>query len=194
MRKIGLTTLLLCAGVYLALASWPGATGPRVVSAVLTIHQAGTVTGAPSISASFIDTLLCKYHSPVCTAGQAQAIYDYGVTYGIDPAFALAFFMNESTFGTRGVARYSMSIGNLRCIPGAACIGGYAYFPSWSAGIKAWYALIAGPLYVGAGLVTVEQIIPRYAPNSDNNNEAHYIQVVTSTVALWRAGKLEIPA
>ena len=39
-------------------------------------------------------------------------MYDLGVKYGIDPVFALAFFMHESLFGTTGEAgrRYRLAI------------------------------------------------------------------------------------
>ena len=44
--------------------------------------------------------------------------YDLGVHYGIDPAYALGFFVVESACGTRGVARTTHSLGNIRCTPG----------------------------------------------------------------------------
>jgi hypothetical protein len=167
----------------------PGASGAYVV------------TGPSTISPQFIDTILCTWHSPAC--GQGQALYDLGVQYGIDPVFALAFYMNESTFGTRGEARITLALGNERCIPdrpcintaGGACQSGqscYAQFSSWVDGFQHWYMLIRN-LYVDQwGLVTVDQIIPRYAPNSDGNNEAHYIAIVKRAIDLWRAGKVAL--
>src|SRR5947209_15595889 len=78
-----------------------------------------SVLGAPTISAGFINSVLAAAQSPA--AGTGQALYNDGVKYGIDPVFALAFFQHESFFGTTGVARYSLSLGNLRCIPSAIC-------------------------------------------------------------------------
>jgi hypothetical protein len=159
------------------------------------------VVGKPSISAQFADTILCTWRSPAC--GLGQALYDYGVQYGIDPVFALAFFMNESTFGTQGEARITLALGNERCIADRPCIntaGGacqrgqscYAQFYSWQDGFQHWYELIRN-LYVDQwGLTTVDQIIPRYAPSSDGNNERHYISVIKRTVDLWRAGKVAL--
>jgi hypothetical protein len=43
---------------------------------------------------------------------------------------------------------------------------------------------------VGAGLVTVPQIVHRYVPAADANNEAHYVVVVEAQVALWRSDRL----
>jgi hypothetical protein len=159
------------------------------------------VTGPPSISPQFINVILCTWRSPTC--GQGQALYDYGVQYGIDPVFALAFFMNESTFGTQGEARITLALGNERCIADRPCVntaGGacqrgqscYAQFYSWVDGFQHWYMLIRN-LYVDQWrLTTVDQIIPRYAPNGDGNNDQHYIAVIKRAVDLWRAGKVAL--
>src|SRR5579884_1076744 len=100
-----------------------------------------SVLGKPTISAAFINQVLASYNSPA--AGKGQALYDLGVKYGIDPAFALAFFQHESTFGTAGEARTTMSLGNLRCIPNRPCVdqdrGGYAQMKSWEDGFEIWY-------------------------------------------------------
>src|SRR5438132_735610 len=128
-----------------------------------------SVLGSPTISAALIDRILTAYSSPA--AGKGQALYDDGVKYGIDPVYALAFFMHESSFGTTGVARNSLSLGNLRCIPNALCKDNFAWFPTWEAGFEAWYRLIlygyvqgqvTVPL-VGHTSSTIEQIIPVYA-------------------------------
>jgi hypothetical protein len=147
-----------------------------------------SVLGAPSISVDFINQVLDAYHSPA--AGQGQALYDLGVKYGIDPAFALAFFQHESSFGTAGEARSSLSLGNLRCIPDAQCTDNYAWFPTWQAGFEAWYKLILN-LYVAVwGLTTVDQIIPKYAPTADNNNEAAYIAALKRELDAWHTGQI----
>ncbi len=147
-----------------------------------------SVLGAPSISADFINRVLSAYNSPA--AGKGQALYDLGVRYGIDPAFALAFFQHESSFGKAGEARSSLSLGNLRCIPDAQCTHNYAWFPTWEAGFEAWYKLIRN-LYVAVwGLTTVDQIIPKYAPTADNNNEAAYIAALKRELDTWHAGQI----
>ena len=149
-----------------------------------------SVLGKPSISVDFINQVLAAYHSPA--AGKGQALYDLGVQYGIDPAFALAFFMHESSFGTRGEATESLSLGNLRCIPNFRCQDNYAWFDSWKDGFKAWYQLIRN-LYVAQwGLSTVDQIIPRYAPAADHNDEAAYIAAIKRAVDTWHANVIWI--
>ena len=52
--------------------------------------------------------------------------------------------------------------------------------------------LITGPLYKGAGLTTVAAIIPKYAPNSDHNNEAYYIAAVEHAVDTSRVHDIKI--
>ncbi len=93
-----------------------------------------SVLGVPTISPAFINSVLAAAHSPA--VGKGQALYDDGVKYGIDPVFALAFFEHESSFGTTGIARYSLSLGNLRCIQGAVCRDNFAWFPTWEAGFE----------------------------------------------------------
>ncbi len=149
-----------------------------------------SVLGKPTISAAFINRVLASYNSPA--AGKGQALYDLGIKYSIDPAFALAFFMHESSFGTQGVARFSLSLGNLRCISNFKCLDGYAWFPTWESGFEAWYNLIR-TLYVSEwNLTTVSQIIPKYAPAADNNDEAAYIASVEHSIATWRTGTVMV--
>ena len=81
------------------------------------------VTGSPSTSVAQIERVLAAYGSPA--AGKGQALYDLGVKYGIDPAYALAFFVHESGCGTKGVARFTKSLGNIRWTQGFANYEGY---------------------------------------------------------------------
>ena len=144
-----------------------------------------SVIGSPSISVDFINQVLAAYRSPA--TGKGRALYDLGVQYGIDPVFALAFFMHESSFGTKGEAANSLSLGNLRCIPHFRCQDNFAWFNTWEDGFKAWYELVRN-LYVAQwDLITVDQIIPKYAPEADHNDEAGYIAALKHAVDTWRA-------
>jgi hypothetical protein len=156
------------------------------------LSQAGpySVVGRPSVSVQFINEVLAAYHSSA--AGEGQVLYNLGVQYSIDPVFALAFFMHESSFGTQGEAVNSLSLGNLRCIPNYRCQNNFAWFNTWEDGFEAWYELIRN-LYVAQwGLVTVDQIIPRYAPESDHNNEAGYIAALKHAIDTWRANVIVV--
>jgi hypothetical protein len=191
----GQTFSIQVGGSYNAFNIWENSDGPIPSSTAVPIpvHQGPySVLGKPTITANFINQVLAYYHSP--TAGLGQQMYDLGVKYGVDPVYALAFFMHESLFGTTGEARATLSLGNLRCIPTRPCIdqdrGGYAQMYSWTDGFEQWYKLIRN-LYVAQwGLVTVDQIIPKYAPNSDGNDEAGYIASLKHEVDTWHAGVL----
>lgn len=187
-------TARICVSVFLVLlfaVSWivlSGQTLADYVSANVPIHRtASSVLGSPSISAGFINQVLRSYHSPA--AGKGQSLYGLGQQYGIDPVFALAFFMHESSFGTRGEATMSLSLGNLRCIPNFRCQDGFAQFNSWDAGFNAWYRLIRNVYVTQWGLTTVDQIIPRYAPAGSNSVQT-YIFAVKRAVSAWRAGQV----
>lgn len=151
---------------------------------------AAVITGPPTITAAFINQVLAYYHSPA--RGLGATIYNLGVKYTINPVYALAFFMHESKFGTQGIARVTLSPGNLRCAPALPCINGYRAYSSWAQGFEGWYTLIRS-LYINQWhKSTVEQIIPTYAPAGDHNNVAAYITAVENAVSTWQRGKVEV--
>ncbi|HLQ30345.1 MAG TPA: glucosaminidase domain-containing protein [Ktedonobacteraceae bacterium] len=177
-------------GTLGAVNAWANSNGPADPKTPIPTNPGPySVVGPNSLSVGFMNQVLAYYHSPA--AGKAQALYDEGVKYGLDSAYALAFFMHESSFGTTGVARVTLSLSNMRCVPQFPCLnenGGYAIFKSWEQGFEEWFKLIRN-LYVAIwGRVTVDQIIPKYAPNSDGNNEAGYIATLKHTISTWRAG------
>ncbi len=176
-----------------AFNTWQNSNGPIAVKTPVPVHVGPySVLGKPTITADFVNRVLASYSSPA--AGLGQQMYALGVKYGIDPVYALAFFMHESLFGTTGEARATLSLGNLRCIPTRPCIdqnnGGFARMNSWADGFEQWYKLIRN-LYVAQwGLVTVDKIIPVYAPSSDHNDVAGYIAALKHEIDTWHAGIL----
>lgn len=142
------------------------------------------LTGSPSISVHQIEAILQQYGSPAI--GKGQALLDTGVRYGIDPAYALAFFVHESGCGTKGVARFTHSIGNIRWTEGYNSFEGYRSYGSWEEGIEDWYKLISDLYINGWHLRTVDAIVPVYAPYGDNNNPPVYITAVKQMVDAWR--------
>lgn len=144
--------------------------------------------GPPSLSAAFVNQVLTYYGSPA--QGEGQALYDDSLQFGIDDAYALAFFQHESTFGLYGWGAVNHSLGNIRCTSGYACGGGYRAYASWEDGFRDWYQLIRTMYVDQLGLKTVAQIIPVYAPAADHNDESAYINAVESSVATWRAGRV----
>ncbi len=154
-----------------------------------------SVIGAPSINAAAIDTILSNYGSPA--AGTGQAWVKLGQQYGIDPAYAVAFFIHESSAGTnpgwagmKPDGSTTHNVGNIICAGYATCYGRFRDYPSWDEGIADWYKLISSEYVSGRGAASVEQIIPIYAPSSDNNDVPGYINVVVTMVDSWRRGVL----
>ncbi len=142
------------------------------------------ITGSPSISVGQIEAVLQQYGSPAI--GKGQALFDMGLRYGINPAYALAFFVHESGCGTKGVARVTHSIGNIRWTEGHDNYEGYRSYVSWDEGIEDWYKLISDLYISGWHLRTVDAIVPIYAPYGDNNNPPVYIAAVKQMVDAWR--------
>lgn len=181
-------------GTIGAVNTWQHSSGPLPPKTPIPTHTGPySVIGKPSLSVAFMNQVLAYYHSPA--AGKGQALYDDGLKYGLDPAYALAFFMHESTFGTAGVARVTLSLSNMRCVPEYACFnenGGYAQFNSWEQGFEAWFKLIRNLYIAQWGLVTIDQIIPVYAPSSDHNDVTGYIAALKHTIDTWRAGIVQV--
>ena len=156
------------------------------------------MTGPPTITTDFIDLVLSAYGS--LAAGTGQALYDDGVASGIDPVYALAFFLHEDSFGKTGIGAANHSLGNIRCSAGYACQYGFRYYSTWEEGYQDWYRLmllgyVQGQItipIIGHRCTTIEQIIPVYAPSSDGNNVTGYINAVLHAVRAWRAGSITV--
>lgn len=151
-----------------------------------------SIVRAPTLTAAQVDHVLESYGSPA--AGTGSDWVSLGQRYGIDPAYALAFFVVESTAGTaQGWAGWkedgssTHNIGNIICAGYATCHGRFRDYASWQEGIEDWYKLIAVEYVEGRHVQTVEQIIPIYAPSFENDVPA-YVNNVEQMVAKWRAG------
>ena len=115
----------------------------------------------------------------------------YGESYGIDPTIALGFFRQESGFGKEGEARYTKSIGNIKYSKdckefGGKRVHGYCGFDNWCDSVNYWYHFINGRGYVGSGLVTVDDIIRKYAPETDGNDVKLYTCNIKKWAQEWR--------
>lgn len=168
-------------------ASGKGDGGSQPPVAASSAGETWDVRHTPSVDAATIKQVLQGYNSPA--VGASDAMYRLGLEYGIDPAFCLAFFINESTAGTAGVARTTLSVGNIRSTPGYQAFQGYRKYDSWEQGIEDWYRLIRDLYITEWDLTTVDEIIPVYAPDSDGNNPDHYIATVKKLVTSWRTKK-----
>ncbi len=141
------------------------------------------IAGHPSISPAQFRKVLADYRSPALPI--SDECYMTCTHWGLDAAVALAFFLHESSAGTQGAARKTLNWGNLRSGPGQMDNDGqFAYYASWVVGLNDWCKLLRGSLYEGADLKTVSQVIPRYAPRSENDVAA-YVSAVNGMVDQW---------
>lgn len=137
-----------------------------------------------SISREVFREFLAEVNSPALS--EADAMYQVCVDEGCDPAVALGFFAHESSAGKTGVASYTKSLGNIRCTSGYQCFttegnGSFRRYDTWAAGMRDWVQLLK--FYKDEWkLLTLEEIVPTYAPAGDNNDEAAYIAAVKKQV------------
>lgn len=146
--------------------------------------------GPPTITPDKIDQVLKSFDSPA--AGLGQHIYDEGVKRGINPAVALAFFVQESSAGTKGVATETNSWGNIKGEGPAGSYKGFKAYDNFQQGVDDWYRLIDDKYLApkdegGRGYTHLSQVIHTYAPGSDNNNERAYVANVKGMVQGWES-------
>lgn len=168
----------------------PAIPAPPALAAQAWTADDMTLLCPPSITAETVEAVLAEYGSPA--AGTGQAWIDLGEKYGIDPAYALAFFIHESTAGTApgwaGIkpdGSTTHNIGNIICVGYRTCYGRFRDYPSWEAGIEDWYRLIKVEYIEGRGHRTVADILPVYAPAIENDTPG-YVSVVERLVRTWR--------
>jgi hypothetical protein len=150
-----------------------------------------SLIGPPTVNAAAIDAILAQYGSPA--AGTGQAWVELGIRYKIDPAYAVAFFIHESSAGTNPAwagfkpdGSTTHNVGNIICAGYPTCFNRFRDYPNWETGIEDWYKLIAVEYISGRGTHTIEQIIPIYAPSFEND-VPRYVAAVNDLVRSWRA-------
>ena len=166
-------------------------------SSPVPIHSAGRVAapdrssssilGRPSLSVAFINRVLSAYHSPA--AGLGSVLYADSLTYGIDDAYPLAFFLHESSMGNAGWAE-GQSLSWQHSVYGWLVVWWWlSLLSTWAAGFHDWFTLIVNE-YLPRHLSTIATIIPVYAPSADHNDEHAYITAVLLAVSAWRTGRM----
>ena len=138
----------------------------------------------PSLDAAQADAILAAYHSPL--QGHGKELVAFSRRYRIDNAIALAFFVMESRAGTQGEAVLTRSFGNLRPMPGQPELDGYRHYRTWIEGAGEWFSLIRTLYLDRMKLRTVDEVIPTYAPASDNNDPRTMIAGIHQLVTCWR--------
>lgn len=151
---------------------------------------AHSVVGPATVTSEQINAVLDDWGSPA--RGTGEIWMKMGERYGLDPAYALAFFIHESGAGTNPLwdglkpdGTTTHNIGNISCAGYPRCLGRWRDYGSWEEGIEDWFRLIRDEYVQGRGTSTVEQIMPIYAPSIENNVDL-YVKTVVDLVREWR--------
>jgi len=122
-----------------------------------------------SISTSCIDKILSENSSPAL--GLGKVITEQSKKYSIDPSVALAWFRKESSFGKLGKANENNSFGNRK-----DTTGNFIKYTSWDESILDWFAYMDRK-YIQEGKITIEGIVPIYAPSNENDTQTYIAQI-----------------
>jgi hypothetical protein len=149
-----------------------------------TVDVAGEmqVAGPASVDTAVVDAALRREGSPL--AGLGETIVAEGRHWGIDPVYLVAFVTYFDAGAPLPVAAHN--VGHIRAVGAETAINGYRVFPTWQAGIDAWYRLIA-TLYVRRwGLTTLDRIVPVYAPGSGRRSVEAELNTLRAAVEALR--------
>lgn len=156
------------------------------------VPYAYNVRTAPTISEAHAESILCGApHGNFDCRQLADQIYTDGVQYHINPAFILAVFEEESSFGSTGMARYTLDVPNMICIQPAAwnagitftCMDGFTKTRTWGDSVVLYCRLLDGKIYQGKD--DVKDIIQIATPSSDNPTN-RYIADVEQNMTTWQ--------
>jgi hypothetical protein len=154
-----------------------------------------SIVGKPDMTAADFARVLTRANSPASV--EWDSIYAALVAGGIRPSVWLAFGTVESKLGTVGIVatHHTKNMGNVRSlgVPGAGEVvmtsrGPFASYASWAKGAADWAARLRGPKYAGAGLATVREVLPKYAPGGDSNDPDAYARTVLALIEQWTKG------
>lgn len=152
----------------------------------------------PTITLSQFQNILVSAKSPA--AGQAPAMYAAIRAHGVDPGVVLAVMQHESNFGKAGIAVGRNNGFGSRYYPGMSAFGatdagGWASFPTWSAGAAYTASLLASSSYAGSSKYDTAATFPkRYAPSSDGNNPSAYGAAIVNAINTWTGTSGGTPA
>ncbi len=160
-------TTLVAASARTALVAALVLGGTVLVGAGVLLAGARPAAAASSLDAATIDAFLAAQGSPMTGCG--ATFVAEGAEHGVDPAFLVAVAGAESSFG---LFLYS-SHGDTATYNAFNWFYTSAWpeadFGSWDEAIAAVAAGIAGDLYYGSGLYSVDEIGPRYCPDGTGN-------------------------
>lgn len=142
------------------------------------------ILSRPTISMSTFVRILHENNSPA--AADAEKAWKNIVAYGVDPAFELAMFRHESSYGRKGAAVSRCNWGNLRRSPYFKSHKGFAKYPTWAQGAGDTARLLS--IY-GRNLIrlhkntsTARTLPFVWAPAKDHNKPAAYGQALVDAI------------
>jgi len=133
---------------------------------------------APSVSQAAFTAALVAAHSPVLAETDTPVLYGICTANGVDPAVALAFFGQETAYGTQDGAADNKNWGNL-WDHAAGAIGSY---PTWQQGLVDWCSQLQHPPYPSPA--TVRAIVPIHRGTDRADNDAYAAAVIARIQAL----------
>lgn len=140
------------------------------------------MAGPASVDAAVVDAALRREGSPL--AGLGAAIVAGGRRWGIDPVYLVAFVTYFDAGSPLPVAAHN--VGHIRAVATQRAIDGYRAFPTWQAGIDAWYRLITTVYVRRWGLTTLDRIVPVYAPGSGRRSVETELNTLRAAVEALR--------
>jgi hypothetical protein len=142
------------------------------------------IKGQPTMSRSQFAAVLGQYNSPALA--EADALYSIAVANGVNPAVALAFFVQISAAGTRYANPAKASNHNWGEITGdGGGVGGAQAYPSWQQGLIDWIRVVAN-VYGSQGLTTLSTVVPRYRPGG-TNDPAGFARDAGQLISTWKS-------
>ncbi len=152
----------------------------------------GSLNSKPTLSQSSFINLVNKLGTPISTEnGFAVCAYNEGIRYGVNPIYMLGFANEETSLGSAGIGLpngnknlFGLTLGTAGDPNINSDVNKVSRFKSYSTycdSVTDWDAYIYN-YYFSKGDYTLNQIVPIYAPSSDNNNVPEYIANVQSFV------------
>ncbi|MBX7101496.1 MAG: peptidoglycan-binding protein [Myxococcaceae bacterium] len=122
-------------------------------------------------------------------AGKGAFMLQMAQKYRVPVELALAMFWHEAEFMTTGIAPLNNNPGNLRFVgqPGAVSgVSGFAQWPTVEGGIEAFFKLMNGLYRPFVDQKDWAGLVHLYAPSSDGNDEAAYVDSIETSMARYR--------
>lgn len=108
----------------------------------------------------------------------------------INAGVVFGMFAVETGWGSSNLFLNNNNVGGLECIKGYACNGRWASFPTVRESFQNKIRILK-TIYVGEGLVTLNQVINKYAPSDENDVEG-YINMIGSVITTTQSQHVSV--